>query len=243
MTGTDPSRGAVPTKRDGIDVADPWAAIEACYAKGWTDGLPVVPPTDTLVDAMLAAGPWKPGEVLLHEPVRDRAVTAEKAAINAVMAGCRPEYFPVVGAALQAIGDDSFMLHGPATSTGGAALMVIVNGPIRERLGFNAKANLFGPGYRANATIGRTLRLILLNCLDCLPGVLDKSTQGWPGKYSGRQPAITALIAAFSAVTARSRTGSWSSTSPAFHGPAASIASTSVSVGGTTGRPSVQPFA
>jgi len=84
----------------------------------------VVPPTDTLVDAMLASGPWKPGDVLLHEPVRDRAVTAEKAAINAVMAGCRPEYFPVVGAALQAIGDGSFMLHGPATSTGGAALMV-----------------------------------------------------------------------------------------------------------------------
>ena len=170
--------------RDGVDVADPWAAIEACYAKGWTDGLPVVPPTELLVDAMLAAGPWKPDHVLLHEPVRDRAVTADKAAINAVMAGCLPEYFPVVGAALQAIGDASFMLHGPATSTGGAALMVIVNGPIRERLGLNAKTNLFGPGYRANATIGRSLRLVLLNCLDCRPGILDKSTQGWAGKYS-----------------------------------------------------------
>jgi len=170
--------------RDGIDVADPWGAIETCYAKGWTDGLPVVPPTESLVGAMLAAGPWKPEDVLLHEPVRDRSVTADKAAINAVMAGCLPEYFPVVGAALQAIGDSSFMLHGPATSTGGAALMVIVNGPIRERLGLNAKTNLFGPGYRANATIGRSLRLVLLNCLDCRPGVLDKSTQGWPGKYS-----------------------------------------------------------
>jgi len=172
------------TAREGVDVADPWAAIEMCYAKGWTDGLPVVPPTEPLVGAMLAAGPWKPDDVLLHEPVRDRAVTADKAAINAVMAGCLPEYFPVVGAALQAIGDSSFMLHGPATSTGGAALMVIVNGPIRERLGLNAKTNLFGPGYRANATIGRSLRLVLLNCLDCRPGVLDKSTQGWPGKYS-----------------------------------------------------------
>jgi hypothetical protein len=111
-------------------------------------------------------------------------VTAEKAAVNAVMAGCRPEYFPVVGAALQAIGDPAFMLHGPATSTGGSALMVIVNGPIRERLDLHAKANLFGPGFRANATIGRTLRLVLLNCLDCRPGILDKSTQGWPGKYS-----------------------------------------------------------
>jgi hypothetical protein len=175
-------RGRAP--RDGVEVADLWAAIETCYAKGWTDGLPVVPPTEALVDAMLAAGPWKPGDVLLHEPVRDRAVTADKAAINAVMAGCLPEYFPVVGAALQAIGDASFMLHGPATSTGGSALMVIVNGPIRGRLGLNAKANLFGPGYRANATIGRSLRLVLLNCLDCRPGVLDKSTQGWAGKYS-----------------------------------------------------------
>lgn len=172
------------TERGGIDVADPWQAIEACYANGWTDGLPVVPPTDALVDAMLASGPWQPQTVLLHEPVRDRAVTAEKAAINAVMAGCLPDYFPVVGAALQALGDPGFNLHGPATSTGGAALMVIVNGPVRERLGFNAKGNLFGPGCRANATIGRALRLVLLNCLDCKPGVLDKSTQGWPGKYS-----------------------------------------------------------
>ena len=171
-------------ERSGIEVADPWSAIEACYDKGWTDGLPVVPPTDRLVDAMLATGPWQPGEVLLYEPVRDRAVTAEKAAINAVMAGCLPTYFPVVGAALQAIGDPLFMLHGPATSTGGAALMIIVNGPIREQFGFNATGNLFGPGCRANATIGRTLRLVLLNCLDCKPGILDKSTQGWPGKYS-----------------------------------------------------------
>lgn len=172
------------TTRAGLDVADPWTAIEACYARGWTDGLPVVPPTETLVDAMLAAGPWTADHVLLQEPVRDRAVTAEKAAINAVMAGCRPEYFPVVGTALQAIGDPEFMLHGPATSTGGSALMVIVNGPVADRLGLNARANLFGPGARANATIGRVLRLVLLNCLDCRPGVLDKSTQGWPGKYS-----------------------------------------------------------
>src|SRR5438445_13524870 len=111
--------------RNGIDVADPWAAIEACYAKGWTDGLPVVPPTDKLVDAMLASGPWKPGDVLLHEPVRDRAVTAEKAAINAVMAGCRPEYFPVVGAALQAIVDGAFYVHCPLSIPGGTAEIVV----------------------------------------------------------------------------------------------------------------------
>ena len=90
----------------------------------------------------------------------------------------------MVGAALVAVGDPTFELHGPATSTGGAAIMVIVNGPARQRLGIHGGANLLGPGFRANATIGRALRLVLLNCLGCQPGVLDKSTQGWPGKYS-----------------------------------------------------------
>lgn len=167
-----------------LHLDDPWQAIEACFAQEWTDGLPVVPPTEPLVERMLAAGPWRADDVLLHEPVRDRAVTARHAAINAVMAGCRPEYFPVVGAALAAIGDPEFKLHGPATSTGGSALMVIVNGPVREAIGLHGGGNLFGPGIRANATIGRTLRLILLNCLDCRPGVLDQSTQGWSGKYT-----------------------------------------------------------
>ena len=143
-----------------------------------------MPPTVPLVERMLAGGPWRADEVLLHEPVRDRSVTAWHAAINAVMAGCRPEYFPVVGAALAAVGDPEFKLHGPATSTGGAALMIIVNGPVREAIGLHAGGNLFGPGARANATIGRALRLVLLNCLDCQPGVLDQSTQGWAGKYS-----------------------------------------------------------
>jgi hypothetical protein len=168
----------------GLDVDDPWQAVEACFAQEWTDGLPVVPPTAALVERMLAGGPWRADAVLLHEPVRDRAVTAWHAAINAVMAGCRPEYFPVVGAALSAIGDPEFTLHGPATSTGGAALMVIVNGPVREAIGLHAGGNLFGPGVRANATIGRALRLVLLNCLNCRPGVLDQSTQGWAGKYT-----------------------------------------------------------
>lgn len=168
----------------GVDVEDPWHAVEACFAQEWTDGLPVVPPIAVLVERMLAGGPWPADTVLLHEPVRDRAVTAWHAAINAVMAGCRPEYFPVVGAALAAIGDPAFALHGPATSTGGAALMVIVNGPVCDAIGLHGGGNLFGPGVRANATIGRALRLVLLNCLDCRPGVLDQSTQGWAGKFS-----------------------------------------------------------
>jgi hypothetical protein len=174
----------LPAERPGIDVDDSWSAIEVCYERGWTDGLPVVPPTEPLVEAMLSGGAWAADDVLLVEPVRGRSVTAYHAAVNAVMAGCRPEYFSVVGAGLQAIGDPAFKLHGPVTSTGGAALMVIVNGPVRHRIGLNGKTNLFGPGVRANATIGRALRLVLVNCLDCHPGSLDKSTQGWPGKYS-----------------------------------------------------------
>ena len=158
------------TARAGIDVADPWAAIEACYEHGWTDGLPVVPPTEALVERCSPPARGPPGEVLLHEPVRDRAVTAEKAAINAVMAGCRPEYFPVVGAALTAIGDPEFMLHGPATSTGGSALMVIVNGPFAARLGLNAGATSSGPASAPTRRSAATLRLVLLNCLDCRPG-------------------------------------------------------------------------
>jgi hypothetical protein len=165
-------------------VEDPWEAIEACYDAGWTDGLPVVPPTEPLVDAMLASGPWAPTDPLLVEPSRGLTVTAHHAAVNAVLAGCRPEYFPVVGAVLQAMGEPVFGLHAVATSTGGAAVLIAVNGPVRDELGIHYKENLFGPGFRANATIGRTVRLVLRNCLVAIPGVLDKSTQGWPGKYS-----------------------------------------------------------
>lgn len=184
QTHDDESARAAPGTRAGFVVDDPWTAIELCYEQGLTDGLPVVPPTERLVDEMLAGGVWTADEVLLHEPARDIAVTAELAAINAVMAGALPEYFPVIGAALQAMGDPRFFLHGPATSTGGAAIMVLVNGPIRDDIGIHYRENLFGPGFRANATIGRTTRLILRNCLAAIPGTLDKSTQGHPGKYS-----------------------------------------------------------
>ncbi len=167
-----------------LEVEDPWEAIEACYERGWSDGLPVIPPTEALVDAMIAAGSWDADEVLLFEPSRLVSVTVHKAAVNAVMAGCRPEYFPVVGAAIQAMGDPNFGLHAVAASTGGSAILIAVNGPIRDQLGIHYRENLFGPGFRANATIGRTTRLVLRNCLAAIPGVLDKSTQGWAGKYS-----------------------------------------------------------
>src|SRR5215813_1250635 len=95
-------------QHDGVDLEDLWQAIEVCYERNWTDGLPVVPPTEPLVAQMLAAGPWAEDDVLLFEPARNLGVTAYKAAVNAVMAGWRPEHCPVVGAALCAVGDPTF---------------------------------------------------------------------------------------------------------------------------------------
>jgi hypothetical protein len=167
-----------------VEVAG-WAeAVEEYFARGWTDGLPVVPATAETVQRFLAAAGRAPGEVVLREATRRRTITAEKVAINAVLAGCRPEYMPVLLAALEAMADPAFTLHGAITSTGGSATLVVVNGPIRHRLGLNAGGNVFGPGCRANATIGRAIRLITLNCLGAQPGLLDRSTQGHPGKYS-----------------------------------------------------------
>src|SRR2546430_15687694 len=109
--------------RPGLDVDDPWQAVEACFAQEWTDGLPVVPPTAALVERMLAGGPWRADAVLLHEPVRDRAVTAWHAAINAVMAGGPPEDFPLLGAGLSALGDPAFTLPGPAARPRGGGVL------------------------------------------------------------------------------------------------------------------------
>ncbi len=159
-------------------------AVDTCFERGWTDGLPVVPATEASVRRFLESARWAPDEVVLREPTRRRTVTVEKVAINALMAGCRPEYMPVVLAALEAMGDPAYNLHGAITSTGGSAPLVVVNGPVRRALGINGGVNLFGPGWRANATIGRALRLVILNCLGAQPGVLDRSTQGHPGKYS-----------------------------------------------------------
>ncbi|MEM9656250.1 MAG: hypothetical protein AAGA65_29460 [Actinomycetota bacterium] len=175
-----------PGARGGFTVAGDSATspIETMYAAGLTDGLPVVPPTEDLVAAMLDGGPWRADEHLLVETTRDTVVTAYQAAVCAVMAGALPRYFPVIGAALQAMGDRRFFLHGPTTSTGGATIMIVVSGPVADTIGLQGKDNLFGPGFRANATIGRTVRLVQLHCLSALPGALDRSTQGWPGKFS-----------------------------------------------------------
>ncbi len=130
--------------------------------------------------------PWgsHPGHQVANITNRQVAVTAEKVAINAVMAGCRPEYMPVVVAAVEGIGDPRWGYHGPATSTGGAGVLMIVNGPIARSLGFNSGDNLFGPGWRANATVGRAVRLVMRNAIGTLPGKLDRGTLGHGGKYS-----------------------------------------------------------
>ena len=163
-------------------VADLGQAMDLCYERGWTDGLPVVPPTEAAVQRMLDAAGLAADAQLAFITNRQVAVTAEKVAINAVMAGCLPEYMPVVVAAVEAISDPLWAYHGPATSTGGAGPLVIVNGPIARRLEINCEDNLFGPGWRANATIGRAVRLVMRNVIGTLPGLLDRECQ------DGRHP-------------------------------------------------------
>jgi hypothetical protein len=166
------------------DVDDALAANELYQDNGWTDGLPIVPPTDALVRAFLAAARLAPRDVVGVEPVRRRRLTAEKVAIAAVMAGCRPEYMPVVLAVVRALCDPGYGLHGVSASTGGSAPFIVVNGPIRNAIGVNATHNALANASRANATIGRTTRLIILNVLHGVPGGLDRSTLGHPGKFT-----------------------------------------------------------
>jgi len=165
-----------------IETKDALDAIELFYQKGWTDGLPIIPPTERLIQAMLDKVHMKPDTIIGSIPERSRIFTAELVAINAVMAGCLPEYFPVVVAGISAISDPAFGLHGPTATTHGAAILMIVNGPIAEAIGLNSGQNLFGPGNRANATIGRTLRLVLINAGGTHE--FDRSTLGHPGKYT-----------------------------------------------------------
>jgi hypothetical protein len=159
-------------------------AIELCYERGWTDGLPVVPPTPARVRALLAGTRREPDELIGPIPPRLGEATVEAIAINAVMAGCRPEYLPVVIAAVEAMLEESFNLNGVQATTHSCAPLAIVNGPIVARIGLNAATNVFGQGFRANATIGRAVRLILTNLGGGIPDLGDKATHGHPGKYS-----------------------------------------------------------
>jgi len=154
------------------------------YARGWTDGLPIVPPTEERVQALLAGMPWRGADDLISiVPPRMGAATMQQIAVNAVMAGCRPEYLPVIVAALQAVSEPQYGLAHRQTTTHAGAPLMIVNGPVVERLRINCGRGLFGPGWRANATIGRALRLVLVNVGGAGPGV-DASQTGHPGKYT-----------------------------------------------------------
>ena len=158
--------------------------IEIWFDKGVTDGLPVVPPSRERVELMLEAGRRPRDEVVCLVPPNYGRATVEKIAINAVMAGCKPEYLPVVIAAVEAAGDPVFNLHGQSATTHFAAPLIVVNGPIRQAVGLNCGAGVFGPGFRANATVGRALRLVMINLGGAKPGEISMSTFGHPGRYT-----------------------------------------------------------
>lgn len=162
-----------------------WDQAQEYYLdRGLTDGLPVVLPTDERVRGMLEYAGLAPEELVGVESIRQKRFTAEKVAINSVMAGCKPEYFPVVVAAVAAICERSFNLHASSTSTNGVTVMVLVSGPYATDIGMNSGVELMGNGNRANATIGRAVNLIKTNFYGSVPGDMDNSTFGHPGKVS-----------------------------------------------------------
>src|SRR5881409_1120022 len=158
--------------------------IEELYARGVTDGLPVVVPTRARVDRAVAASGRGHDELVALVPPNGGRATVEKISVNAVMAGCRPEYLPVVLAAVEAVCDDAFDLHGVSATTNAPAPLVIVNGPLRGELDINCGAGVFGSGWRANATIGRALRLVCVNVGGARPGEVSMSTLAHPGRYT-----------------------------------------------------------
>ena len=159
--------------------------IDAHYQeRGWTDGLPIVPPTETRVHEFLEHTARDAREVVGVLPPRQGEATIERIAVNAVMAGCRPEYFPVVLAAIEALADPKFNLDSVQATTHPVATLLVVNGPIARTLGIQAGYNAFGQGFRANVTIGRAVRLVLMNVGGGLPGSGDRATQGSPAKIA-----------------------------------------------------------
>jgi hypothetical protein len=160
----------------------PEAVLAAFVEREWCDGLPVVPPIEDRVCAML--GGADPTESLGAMPPLWRGATLEKLAVNAVMAGCEPAVFPVVVAAVEALLDPAFNLYGVQATTHPVAPLLVVNGPYGRRIGLHAGSGCFGPGFRANATIGRAIRLILMNVGGAWPGRHDMATQGSPAKFS-----------------------------------------------------------
>ena len=159
------------------------AAIEYCYDQGWTDGLPVMPATQADIEACLATTNHRGTDIIGVVEHLGRRINVAQAAANAIMAGCKPEYFPVVLAAWQAINLERAS-RGAWQSTSGPAPLIVVNGPVRSRLGINCQGGVFGPGFRANATIPRAIGLLVRNGFGIRPQQLEQATQGLPGRWS-----------------------------------------------------------
>jgi hypothetical protein len=168
-----------------ITVENDFRAInEKLYKRGATDGLPVYPPTRDRVDEMLGGTDRPADDVVGVIPPKYGNASVEKIAINAVMAGCEPEYMPVLTAAVEAMTEDPFNLYGINATTHPVAPLIVVNGPIVEDLNLNYGYNVFGQGWKANSTIGRAVRLLLMNVGGGQPGEMDRATHGQPGKFS-----------------------------------------------------------
>ena len=167
-----------------LEADDITAVQELYHSRGWTDGMPIVPPTEEAVSACLDWASMPPDQLIGIEPVRGRAITAEKIAVNAVMAGCLPMHFPAVATAWFALLREEFLLHGATASTGGCAVFMVLNGDIRLELGACGGFSALGASDRATTVIGRAIRLGLINILDVRPGGIDRSTLGHPGKIS-----------------------------------------------------------
>ncbi len=168
-----------------IEAADDFEAINELYCeRGWSDGLPIVPPTAERVERMLAYcdRPWDQPVATIAP--RHGAATPLRLAANAVMAGCRPDYFPLVVLAIETLCVEKFNLYGIQATTHPCAPLIIINGPVAKELGINSGHNAFGSGTRSNAAIGRAVRLALLNIGGAIPGLGDMSTFGSPAKYS-----------------------------------------------------------
>lgn len=160
------------------------SAFDHAYEQGWTDGLPVIPATEEAVARFVSASGRQADDVIGVMPPRKGPATLRTIAINAIMAGCLPEYMPVVVAALEALTDRGFPLEMMQVTTNPMTPFLLVNGPIRKRIDLNCGTGCLGPGWRANATIGRAVRLSLINIGGALPGVYSKSSFGSPMRYS-----------------------------------------------------------
>ena len=176
--------GKPPLKARVIDVHAHEDEHELCFSRGWSDGLPVVPPTPVRVLRMLGGTSRDPQESVGRIPPNNAPCTVEKVAINAVMAGCKPEYMPVVLAVVEAALAPEFAMHGLLCTTWFSSPMVVVNGPVARRIGMNSGVNALGQGNRANASIGRALQLVVRNVGGGVPDGIDRATLGWPGKYT-----------------------------------------------------------